>query len=156
MNKNKNKNNVKNESNIVAQSSNGEEVVIAVTKVHNFGEEQEEVKDLASQAEALQKNMEEQKARLDKCLAELEEKQRLYNMRDKFLGVLDSLSVVSKELEEVTVFDCENVRISFFSNKYSTKADFSISNTQIIKDFVQFTEMKIAERLSDIEAKLMA
>lgn len=55
MNKNKNKNNVKNESNIVAQSSNGEEVVIAVTKVHNFGEEQEEVKDLASQAEALQK-----------------------------------------------------------------------------------------------------
>lgn len=107
------------------------------------------------EAEDLQKEIDRKSKELQSKLQELEHKQTLNKQRSTFLHTLDDLAAFTAELGKEEGFDCNVGKITFFHGQYARETMFSISNTSILKDFVEFTTQKIKERVTTLEEELI-
>ena len=107
------------------------------------------------EAEDLQKEIDRKTQELQTKLKELEHKQTLNKQRSTFLRTLDDLAAFTDEIEKEEGFDCNVGKITFFHGQYARETMFSISNTSILKDFVEFTTQKIKERVAALEEELI-
>lgn len=136
---------------------------ITTTEVNNtkISEEKKQVvkpilKDAETNAKALQKEIDKKAKELEKCLKDLETKKKLANNRTKFIDVLDRLTEIKSELQPSDSFETENFTLIFSSKQnYSNRAEFSISNTVIILDFIDYIKEKINKKIEELEAELI-
>ncbi len=107
-------------------------------------------------AEDIQKEIKQRTEELQKCLQELQRKQKLSEHRTLFLTVLDQLEDSEKRVNEEEGFDSKTVKVKFidFANYRDTEI-FSIGNKSIILDFITFTREKIKARIQEIEKQLV-
>ncbi|MBR3895843.1 MAG: hypothetical protein IKJ42_02300 [Bacteroidaceae bacterium] len=107
------------------------------------------------EADELQKEIDRKTQELQTKLKELEHKQTLNKQRSIFLRTLDDLAAFTDEIGKEEGFDCNVGKITFFHGQYARETMFSISNTSILKDFVEFTTQKIKERVAALEEELI-
>lgn len=106
---------------------------------------------------ALQKDIEQRTAELQKCLAELERKKKLSENRVQFIEVMDKLEKSEDELTQEEGFNTGIYKLKFGEgNSYRDDDVFSISNRFIILEFIHFIRGKITEKIREIEAQLIA
>lgn len=109
-------------------------------------------------AETLQKEIDRKTKELAKCLAELERKKKLSNNRTAFMNALDQLADAEQKLQDTPEFESVLYKLRFTNaNSYSSGNDiFCISNTFILSEFVIYMQKRIKEKISEIEAQLIA
>lgn len=107
-------------------------------------------------AKAAQKEFEKKAKELEKCLKELEAKKTLAAYRTKFLEVLDRLQDIKTELQPSDNFDTESFSLTFSSKlNYSARTEFSISNTMIILEFIDYITDRINKKVEELEAEII-
>ena len=118
------------------------------------------VKDVQSvnrEAEALQRQIEQHAAELQKCLAELERKKKLSANRATFLAVLDKLEEAEHNLVQDDEFDSATLKLKFVrADNFRDEEVLSVSNKALMLDFVRFIRAKIVDKVEDIELQLLA
>lgn len=118
------------------------------------------VKDVQSvnrEAEALQRQIEQHAAELQKCLAELERKKKLSANRATFLAVLDKLEEAEHNLVQDEEFDSATLKLKFVrADNFRDEEVLSVSNKALMLDFVRFIRAKIVDKVEDIELQLLA
>lgn len=118
------------------------------------------VKDAQSvnrEAEALQRQIEQHAAELQKCLAELERKKKLSANRATFLAVLDKLEEAEHNLVQDEEFDSATLKLKFVrADNFRDEEVLSVSNKALMLDFVRFIRAKIVDKVEDIELQLLA
>ena len=113
-------------------------------------------------AEQLQAELEEQQreidrrtAELQKKLKELEEKQELNKNRTRFMETLDNINKCENELLDNNEFETHTCRIKFYSGNYGERETFTISNKDLVLDFISFMRERINNKVRDIEQQLL-
>lgn len=116
-----------------------------------------ETEKINKEANALREQIEQRTAELQKCLAELEKKKKLSENRVQFMEVLDKLEEAEDILLNQDGFNTEIYKLRFCnSSNYREDDVFSISNRDIIIDFVRHIRDKIIAKVREIESQLMA
>lgn len=106
-------------------------------------------------ADKLQQEIKEKQKELQNKLKELAEKQKLNDARSKFLEALDSLENVQNNLDSETEFETRLCRLTFSTGEYSREEICKLSNTKIIRDFIDFIKGRIKIKISEIETELI-
>ena len=129
------------------QNASESNVVVAVKDVQSVNRE----------AEALQRQIEQHTAELQKCLAELERKKKLSANRATFLAVLDKLEEAEHNLVQDEEFDSATLKLKFVrADNFRDEEVLSVSNKALMLDFVRFIRAKIVDKVEDIELQLLA
>lgn len=106
--------------------------------------------------EELQKEIQQRTEELQKCLQELQRKQKLSEHRTLFLNVLDQLAASENRLNEEEGFNSQQIKVKFVDTaNYRDSEVFTIGNKSIILDFIIFTREKINARIAEIEKQLV-
>lgn len=109
-----------------------------------------------SKADDMRREIERKTKELQDCLKVLERKNELSQMRSVFIDVLDNIGTIKNELDDVTDFETKRYAITFATvGNYDRKAVFSVSNTAILRDFIEFITVRIDKRVKEIEAELI-
>lgn len=115
-----------------------------------------DVMPIQTEIDERQKEIEAKQKELEKCLAVLERKKELSMNRQKFLSTDESLSRILKELAKD---DFETARFKLkLHNVESSYKDIevtSISNTDLIIEFIKMLREKIASKIVEIETELI-
>ncbi len=115
-----------------------------------------EAAEATKKAEQLQKEIQQRTEELQKCLQELQRKQKLSEHRTIFINVLDQLASAEARLNEEEDFDSSRIKVKFINlDNYRDNEVFSIGNKSIIQDFITFTREKIKNRITEIEKQLV-
>ena len=129
------------------QNASESNVVVAVKDVQSVNRE----------AEALQRQIEQHAAELQKCLAELERKKKLSANRATFLAVLDKLEEAEHNLVQDDEFDSATLKLKFVrADNFRDEEVLSVSNKALMLEFVRFIRAKIVDKVEDIELQLLA
>ena len=129
------------------QNASESNVVVAVKDVQSVNRE----------AEALQRQIEQHAAELQKCLAELERKKKLSANRATFLAVLDKLEEAEHNLVQDEEFDSATLKLKFVrADNFRDEEVLSVSNKALMLEFVRFIRAKIVDKVEDIELQLFA
>lgn len=116
-----------------------------------------EVENAAKTPEELQKEIQQHTEELQKCLQELQRKQKLSEHRTVFIHTLDQLASAEARLNEEEGFESNQVKVKFLDlSNYRDNEVFSIGNKSIILDFITFTREKIKSRIAEIEKQLVS
>lgn len=110
--------------------------------------------------EKTRKALEKRKQELEKCLSEIERKKELVEHLDKFHKTdhdLETLTQLVDDEIESDEFESNLYRIRLVGvNTYGDKNDIaSISNVELIKEFIVMLRAKIAEKVTELETELM-
>lgn len=115
-----------------------------------------EVAPIQTEIDERQKEIEAKQKELERCLAVLERKKELSMNRQRFLTTDESLSRILKELAKD---DFETARFKLkLHNVESSYKDIeitSISNTDLIVEFIKMLREKIASKIVEIETELI-
>lgn len=116
-----------------------------------------EKKNMEQEATAIQKEIEQRTAELQKCLAELERKKKLSENRVQFMDVMDRLEQAEDILLQENEFNTDVYKLRFCNAANYREDDvFTISNREIIIDFVRYIREKVIAKVREIESQLMA
>lgn len=116
-----------------------------------------EAENINREALALQKQIEQHTAELQKCLAELEKKKKLSENRVQFMEVMDKLEHAQDILLQEESFNTEVYKLRFCAtSNYREEDVFTIGNREIIIDFVRYIREKIIAKVREIESQLIA
>lgn len=117
---------------------------------------QPQARTAADKADDMRREIERKTKELQDCLKVLERKNELSQMRSVFIDVLDNIGSIKTELDDVTDFETKRYAITFATvGNYDRKAVFSVSNTAILRDFIEFITVRIDKRVKEIEAELI-
>lgn len=130
----------------------GEKVKFATQALNVKAEETVEVS-----ADKLQEEIDKKTAELQRCLAVLEQKKELSAHRDTFLYALDNLQAAESKLFEDEGFETRLYKLKFEeASSYNHNDIFSISNRDVLLEFVGFIRAKIEAKIREIEIQLIA
>ena len=111
---------------------------------------------IQTEIDAKQIELEAKQKELEKCLAILERKKELSANRQKFLStdgnLLKVLEVLNTDEFETPHF---KLRLLSSESRYNEPDVASISNTDLIKEFVLMLREKIASKIVEIESELI-
>ena len=115
-----------------------------------------DVAPIQTEIDERQKEIEAKQKELEKCLADLERKKQLSTNRQKFLSTDGSLLNVL-EMLETDEFETPHFKLRLYSaeSRYNETDIASISNTDLIKEFVLMLREKIASKIVEIENELI-
>ena len=117
---------------------------------------QKSVEALKNKEEEMKREYELRTAELQKCLASLERMKQLSNNRTAFMNALDNLNDAAEKLGTDADFETKLYRLRFSdATAYGNDNIFTISNTFILREFVEFMQTKIKERIALIEQELI-
>lgn len=115
-----------------------------------------DVAPIQTEIDERQKEIEAKQKELEKCLADLERKKQLSTNRQKFLStdgnLLKVLEVLNTDEFETPHF---KLRLLSSESRYNEPDVASISNTDLIKEFVLMLREKIATKIVEIENELI-
>lgn len=111
---------------------------------------------IQTEIDAKQIELEAKQKELEKCLEDLERKKTLSENRIKFLLTDNNLSNVLKSLEN-DGFETPYFKLKFVSvsDSYRGEELVSISNTNLIQEFILMLREKIASKIIEIENELI-
>lgn len=111
---------------------------------------------IKTEIDTKQKELEAKQKELEKCLAILERKKELSTNRQKFLSTDENLLKVLEMLED-DEFETPRYRLKLYNSevKYNEFDIVSISNTDLIKEFVTMLREKISSKIVEIENELI-
>ena len=111
---------------------------------------------IQTEIDAKQIELEAKQKELERCLAVLERKKELSMNRQKFLSTDGNLQKVLEALE-IDDFETPHFRLKLFNveSSYKDIELTSISNTDLIKEFVMMLREKIASKIVEIENELI-
>lgn len=116
-----------------------------------------EKKNVEQEAAAIQKEIEKRTAELQKCLDELERKKKLSENRNQFLCVIKKLKRAEDIILQENEFNSDTYKLRFSNSAdYREEDVFTISNREIIIDFIMHIRDKILSKVGEIESQLMA
>ena len=103
-----------------------------------------------------QKEIEAKQKELERCLAVLERKKQLSTNRQKFLSTDENLLKVLEVLE-TDDFETPHFKLKLLNveSSYKDIELTSISNTDLINEFVMMLREKIASKIVEIETELI-
>ena len=115
-----------------------------------------DVAPIQTEIDAKQIELEAKQKELERCLAVLERKKELSMNRQKFLSTDGNLQKVLEALE-IDDFETPHFRLKLFNveNSYKDIELTSISNTDLINEFVMMLREKIASKIVEIENELI-
>lgn len=107
-------------------------------------------------AEEKQRELERKQQELEQCLAQLEHKKKLSEHRAKFIQTDEKLSKALEELQG-DEFEHPHFKLAMKTfDQYRDREDVvSISNTDLIREFVLMLREKIADKVTEIETELV-
>ena len=111
---------------------------------------------IQTEIDAKQIELEAKQKELEKCLAILERKKELSANRQKFLNTDENLT---KVLQALQIDDLETphfkLKLHHTETNYRDTELVSISNTDLIKEFIVMLKEKISVKIADIEKELI-
>lgn len=115
-----------------------------------------EVAPIQTEIDERQKEIEAKQKELERCLAVLERKKQLSTNRQKFLSTDENLLKVLEVLE-TDDFETPHFKLKLLNveSSYKDIELTSISNTDLIKEFVLMLREKIASKIVEIETELI-
>lgn len=115
-----------------------------------------EVAPIQTEIDERQREIEAKQKELEKCLADLERKKQLSTNRQKFLSTDENLLKVLEVLE-TDDFETPHFKLKLLNveSSYKDIELTSISNTDLIKEFVLMLREKIASKIVEIENELI-
>lgn len=113
-------------------------------------------KNTAAKADGMRSELERKTKELQECLRILQRKNELSQMRGVFIDTLDNIAAIKAELDDCAEFETRRYALAFSTiGNYDRKAVFSVSNTAILRDFIEFITARIERRVADIEAEIV-
>lgn len=110
----------------------------------------------AAKADEMRREIERKTQELQECLRELHRKNELSQMRGVFIDTLDNIAAIKAELDDCAEFETKRYAVTFaVVGNYERKPVFSVSNTAILRDFIEFVTVRIERRVAEIEAELI-
>ena len=111
---------------------------------------------IQTEIDAKQKEIEAKQKELERCLAVLERKKQLSTNRQKFLSTDENLLKVLEVLE-TDDFETPHFKLKLLNveSSYKDIELTSISNTDLINEFVMMLREKIASKIVEIETELI-
>lgn len=111
---------------------------------------------IQTEIDAKQIELEAKQKELERCLADLERKKQLSTNRQKFLSTDESLLNVL-EMLSTDEFETPHFKLKLYSaeSRYNESDIASISNSDLIKEFVLMLREKIATKIVEIENELI-
>lgn len=115
-----------------------------------------DVAPIQTEIDERQKEIEAKQKELEKCLADLERKKQLSTNRQKFLSTDGNLLKVLEVLE-TDDFETPHFKLKLLNveSSYKDIELTSISNTDLIVEFVNMLREKIATKIVEIETELI-
>lgn len=115
-----------------------------------------EVAPIQTEIDERQKEIEAKQKELERCLAVLERKKQLSTNRQKFLSTDENLLKVLEVLE-TDDFETPHFKLKLLNveSSYKDIELTSISNTDLINEFVMMLREKIASKIVEIETELI-
>lgn len=115
-----------------------------------------EVAPIQTEIDEKQKEIEAKQKELERCLAVLERKKQLSTNRQKFLSTDENLLKVLEVLE-TDDFETPHFKLKLLNveSSYKDIELTSISNTDLIVEFVNMLREKIASKIVEIETELI-
>lgn len=115
-----------------------------------------DVAPIQTEIDERQREIEAKQKELERCLAVLERKKELSMNRQKFLSTDGNLQKVLEALE-IDDFETPHFRLKLFNveSSYKDIELTSISNTDLINEFVMMLREKIASKIVEIENELI-
>ena len=115
-----------------------------------------DVAPIQTEIDERQREIEAKQKELEKCLADLERKKQLSTNRQKFLSTDENLLKVLEVLE-TDDFETPHFKLKLLNveSSYKDIELTSISNTDLIKEFVLMLREKIATKIVEIENELI-
>lgn len=106
--------------------------------------------------ETAEQRAERMQKELQTTLQKLTKLQDLNKKRTKFIATLDLLTDAKQKLTAEEDFEAKSYKIDFCGGtEYRADKLFSISNRELLLDFVDFMQSKIQERVSTLEAQII-
>lgn len=110
----------------------------------------------AAKADEMRRELERKTRELQECLRDLQRKNELSQMRGVFIDTLDNIAAIKAELDDCAEFETKRYAVTFaVVGNYERKPVFSVSNTAILRDFIEFVTVRIERRVAEIEAELI-
>lgn len=110
----------------------------------------------AAKADEMRRELERKTRELQECLRDLQRKNELSQMRGVFIDTLDNIAAIKAELDDCAEFETKRYAVTFaVVGNYERKPVFSVSNTAILRDFIEFVTVRIERRVAEIEAEII-